>query len=324
MSSSTSRVECVPLRRFLVEEDRRRAAGPHGATPAARRDLLLHTAVAYGLAEALRRARALALDSSLAHGLGDVLVRYVRDEARARTDLRGVELLAPRLAVNILEPLPFLRDDDGLGEPWGRYLEVEVPTQPDDAEDVAAAVSQSEEDKRCRSLGAMLYELFSHLSTQSHDACLGGHALETLPEPVQKKLRTLNPHYSHTAVEGDCFRSLQSTLSAGNTRHVTLMGLGLPSSISLVVQNLMECEMDSRPDNAYESLDAVCKDLHLLLLDPPRFLFDREMTSQGSIRLAFREHTLYGREKEVSLITDAFCRVSAGKCEAFVSYCFRF
>jgi predicted ATPase len=88
-----------------------------------------------------------------------------------------------------------------------------------------------------------------------------------------------------------------------------------------VVQNLLDCVEENRPDNAYDSLDAAIKDLHLLLLDPSRFLFNHEdiLENNGSAQqqLLFREDTLYGREKEVSLITDAFCRVSSGKSEAF-------
>lgn len=52
--------------------------------------------------------------------------------------------------------------------------------------------------------------------------------------------------------------------------------------------------------------------------DPIRFLFNREIISDGENgQLLFRKHTLYGREKEISLITDTFVRVSTGKCEAF-------
>ena len=54
--------------------------------------------------------------------------------------------------------------------------------------------------------------------------------------------------------------------------------------------------------HAYDSLDAVRKDLHLLLLDPLLFLFDCDTMS-----LLFKEHIFYGRERGLSLITDAFC-----------------
>ena len=95
---------------------------------------------------------------------------------------------------------------------------------------------------------------------------------------------------------------------------------GLPSSLCLLIQNLTDCGGDgSRPGNAYDSLESVIKDLHLLLLDPERFLFDNEPThrdTNGRIMPSFREHTLYGRDNEVFTITEAFCRVSGGDCES--------
>ena len=59
-------------------------------------------------------------------------------------------------------------------------------------------------------------------------------------------------------------------------------------------------------------LDDVIADLHLALNDPEVFLFDLEGTISQ-----IRRGKLYGREKEVQLITDSFCRVSQGKNEAF-------
>jgi hypothetical protein len=95
---------------------------------------------------------------------------------------------------------------------------------------------------------------------------------------------------------------------------------GLPSSLCLLIQNLTDCGGDERrPGNAYDSLESVIKDLHLLLLDPERFLFDNEPThrdNNGRIMPLFREHTLYGRENEVLTITEAFCRVSGGDSES--------
>ena len=96
---------------------------------------------------------------------------------------------------------------------------------------------------------------------------------------------------------------------------------GFPSSLCLLIQNLIDCKGDENnsPENAYDSVESVIKDLHLLLLDPERFLFDNEPThrdNNGRIMPSFREHTLYGRENEVLTITEAFCRVSGGDCES--------
>mmetsp|Transcript_22624 Transcript_22624/g.36965 ORF Transcript_22624/g.36965 Transcript_22624/m.36965 type:complete len:509 (-) Transcript_22624:4256-5782(-) len=80
----------------------------------------------------------------------------------------------------------------------------------------------------------------------------------------------------------------------------------IPVSVCHMTQNLLE-----------SGLKGVCEDLHLLLLDPDRFLFDKEMGTHENVDLLYRKGKLYGRDKEESLITDAFCRVSRGKSEAF-------
>ncbi len=91
------------------------------------------------------------------------------------------------------------------------------------------------------------------------------------------------------------------------------------SSLYLAIQNLLNCGEEDNPDNAYDSIEEVIKDLHLLPLDPSRFLFNHEPTydDNGRAKLLFREHQLYGRENEVALITEAFCRVSSRKSASF-------
>jgi hypothetical protein len=109
--------------------------------------------------------------------------------------------------------------------------------------------------------------------------------------------------------------------------------LGIPSSVCLMMHNLLEFALRGNNDGgsvcsggekasldaAYTSFGDVCEDLHLLLLDPTRFLFDTEGVNNSScdMRLLYRKNKLYGREKEETLITSAFCRVSRGQSEAF-------
>ncbi|KAL7538257.1 hypothetical protein ACHAXR_008411, partial [Thalassiosira sp. AJA248-18] len=95
--------------------------------------------------------------------------------------------------------------------------------------------------------------------------------------------------------------------------YAPLQELGFPSSLSMLVQNLIDAH------DAYSSLDAAKNDIHILVSDPECFLFDLEdlPSKGGSMQLMIKKGKLYGRGKEVSLITDAFCRVSSGKNEAF-------
>ena len=90
----------------------------------------------------------------------------------------------------------------------------------------------------------------------------------------------------------------------------------VPASICRVVQNLFESASESGVD-AYKTLGEVGKDLHLLLFDPDRFLFDRVAQSTDKMQLHFKKGKLYGRDEEENLITDTFCRVTRGKSEAF-------
>ncbi len=56
-----------------------------------------------------------------------------------------------------------------------------------------------------------------------------------------------------------------------------------------------------------------------MLLDPSQFLVDKDpiYDELGNPLLSYREHKLYGRDKEVWLITEEFCRVSSGKSKSF-------
>ena len=270
-----------------------------------RQDVLLGaTAAAYGAAELLRRSRSLpSAARGLRRGLANFAVRC------AGMDVRGVAMCDPPLALTLAEP-PCPCDAADRRGPRGRHLAADFPTLPGNAGDAAVAVSQSEEDARCRALGVTLHELFFRIAILFGDGLLEGSRAGSRP-PAQK-IRRLD------STAGDVGQHL-STVAFRPERYVPLADLGLPFSIDMLVRNLLECRANDRPDDAYDSLDAVSEDLHLLLLDPFLFLFDRDAPpGGGGMPLLFKEHTLYGREREVSLVTDAFCRVSTGKCEALL------
>ncbi|KAL3817371.1 hypothetical protein ACHAXA_005006 [Cyclostephanos tholiformis] len=209
----------------------------------------------------------------------------------------------------------------------GRYFEVEFPTLPEtDAN--AVFVSQNEETARCHSLGVILYELFLNCTPISpgakpdDDGGLGSGSrnFDASIEQARKKiqlvdLRAVCAPEIHSIAHVRREEASTALLREGCSN---LSGGGLSASLCLVIQNLLDCGEDDRPDNAYDSIDAVINDLHLLLLDPSRFLFNHEPVydDNGRITLSFREHQLYGREHEVSLITETFCRVSSGKSES--------
>jgi hypothetical protein len=303
---------------------------------------LRKTAVAYGIAELLRQTRAhrysassqVSLDGQC--NIDNFVVRtkvFGRGSHPTWRDIDGVEMLSPRLLANIVEPSFLWDGDDGDREEMGSFLEIEFPSLPV-SDGAAVFVNQSEEDTRCRLFGVLLYELFFECSPLSAGNTCGirAHtdegglksALENddvPPESASKKTKLVDlradgapgirSSTAHASREISC-----SALKNGEC--VTLLEVGIPSSLCLVIQNLLDCGEDDRPDNAYDSLEEVIIDLHLLLLDPIRFLFNHEPAydNNGRIKLLFREHQLYGRENEELLITEAFCRVSSGKSES--------
>ena len=92
--------------------------------------------------------------------------------------------------------------------------------------------------------------------------------------------------------------------------YVPLKALGFPSSLSLLVVNMLEAGWgEFRPDDSISSLEVVMDDLKLLLEDPYRFLFD-SVEIQGGSSTKVQQDKMYGREKEAEMIPNAFYRVS--------------
>ena len=299
--------------------------------------LLRKTAVAYGIGELLRRVRASLILLDEQFNIDNFVVRTNADGLSSRPswrDIEGVEMLSPKLSVNIVEPSfllgSFQEGNDDDQEELGGYLEVEFPSHPDaDADGAALFISQSEEDRRCHLFGFLLNELFSHrppISAEDTHSNEGGTE-STLKngdapgEPARKKTQLVDSRAVGVTGIGahDGARREKSCSALQRGGYPVSIEERLPSSIKIVIQNLLECGEATRPDTAYDSLYEVIEDLHLMLLDPIRFLVDKEPICDelGKSLLSFREHKLYGRNNEVSLITEAFCRVSSGKSESF-------
>ena len=291
--------------------------------------LLRKTAVAYGIGGLLRRVRASLILLDEQFSIDNFVVRTNADGQRSRPswrDIEGVDMLSPKLSVRMVEP-SFLRGSFQEGnsddqEEMGGYLEVEIPSHPDE-NGAAISISQREEDHRCHLFGVLLNEIFSHRPTISAEDTHNEGETDTTSKngdaqrkPTRKRtqlvdLRAVDVH--------DGARREKSSSALPREGYPVSLEERLPSSIQIVIQNLLDCGEDNRPDNAYDSLDEVIKDLHLMLLDPSRFLVDKEpiYDELGNPSLSFREHELYGRENEVTSITEAFCRVSSGKSESF-------
>ncbi|KAL7543378.1 hypothetical protein ACHAXR_013105 [Thalassiosira sp. AJA248-18] len=241
----------------------------------------------------------------------------------------------------------------------GWYLEVEIQSSSQQlsssAEKVATANKNvtdthpdsrgsSEENMVCHLFGVLMYELFSERNPGKEAAAAAASSLP-LDEMDESEhtfsgmllgdgtehsqlSQEMEPSHKKTLFSNVLQNNNNNNNDVGSllAKYVPLKELGFPASLSLLVKNLLDCGWDEFcPDDAVPSLKAASDDLHLLLQDPGRFLFDRILSSggphqgegKGGIMLDIKQNKLYGREEEQSRITDVFCRVSlTGESEA--------
>ncbi|KAL3792805.1 hypothetical protein HJC23_002612 [Cyclotella cryptica] len=96
----------------------------------------------------------------------------------------------------------------------------------------------------------------------------------------------------------------------------SLIEFGYSFSLSRLVKNLVDCGLGLFcPDDAYPSLDVALGDMQVLLQQPSRFLWDYNTPQQRN--LFMNTIKMYGRSREVALLTNAFLRVmSSGVSES--------
>ena len=228
-------------------------------------------------------------------------------------------MVSPALSARITEP-SFLSSivDANVVDDLGRYVEVAiVPSLPRNIANIAIGRrNEGAVGDDCNLFGVLLYELYSGIAPFPADLIRGQKMADDDRLGGRNALGWANDdelsRRKKTTVRYDKRKGKSYSRTLQRKPYASLQELGFPSSVSGLVLNLIDGH------DSYAALEAVSADIHLLLSDPPCFLFDlHDAASQGgSVQLSFREHKLYGREKEVSLITDAFCRVSSGKNEA--------
>ena len=284
-----------------------------------KQSLLRKTTVAYGIVQLLKHAKE--------NNTQDDTARYTLSNFSVQTntncigtdnitdwlDILDVSLIVPSkgdviLSAEISEPY-FISNSVSSVDRWGRYLEVEITPSPQPSTNKSSdnshlqlttlkrrsSSTSSGSSSDIRECGMLLYELFSGKSPMCSDQTNGNTIQSEGGEPTRKKSTV-----RYDKRKGKSYSTLQTK------SYTPLLELGFPPSISILVSNLIDGQEE------YLCLDDVIADLHLALNDPETFLFDLEGTISQ-----IRRGKLYGREKEVQLITDSFCRVSQGKNEAF-------
>ncbi len=311
------------------------AAAANNNTAAAKESMVCKATVAYGIVELLIRCPdngvVLYNDAEIETDNFEVKVRKTkkkRPPSSCSEDVRGVSMISSGLYLSIEESsyLSSLFDDDVEEENndgqklMGRYLEVELDSSKKkdcrhiggvhSSADAAGKGQEIMSVQHCHYLLAKLfYQLFT-LETFPGDTVNNHQNDDDNDEPAPKKQKKM--------LISERKRDLCSNLAIKRMQQ-----LGLPASICRMVQNLFDSVSEnSDAGDAYKTLGEVGKDLHLLLFDPDRFLFDKEAaagesSSENNMQLLYRKEKLYGRDKEETLITDTFCRVTRGKSEAF-------
>jgi hypothetical protein len=117
--------------------------------------------------------------------------------------------------------------------------------------------------------------------------------------------------FSYVSLTGSNGSKMRSIDESVHMDFYPLFEAGYPPALSQVLTNLLDCGSELfRSDDSYQSLEEVINDLHILLQDPGRFLFDQYQAPSQDQRLAMNKDRLYGRANETALLTDAFCRVA--------------
>ena len=328
----------IPLCNWINNEARRWKSISQEDERRKKEVIVREATVAYGIVELLKLVKNGSSDDEIKiENFAICVNREANSSQRPWDDIQGISMISTGLSLTIEEPsyLSCLLSDDECVDHMGRYLEVElvspvgdnsqsqvVPAHHDGTANVLAGPA---EKHRCQLFAKLLYQLFSHQPFPDDSlACMSDSDCPKAKdnEPAKKKTKTdLVPSRKElmlSRAKGDFDNNCASTFQIPFVAQ--MQQFGVPASICLMTQNLLEIKSGLKGEqsgDAYCSLDVVCQDLHLLLLDPERFLFDREIGESENVQLLYRNEKLYGRDKEESLITDAFCRVSRGKSEAF-------
>lgn len=327
----------VPLRSWIKNEAKNQQAN---GIPLNKKMIVCQATVAYGIVELILRAKRHAAASKNGRLLEEEMridnfaVCVVKENSnstlRPWDDIKGASMLSPSISISIEEPsylscLMMEEDEESDDQRIeGRSLEVELisPLQENSTTTIAGnavgKIVSVKENKQCLYLLAkLLYKLF-FVEPLSEDT---PRIEEDFSEQPESKL-------DHHPRKKLMLSRAQVDFEPNSTRQdphaMSMRKCGLPASLCLMIEHLFECvleDSDQPSDDAYTSLEDVANDLHLLLLDPERFLFDQAVQGDAAVnimQLNYRKGKLYGRDKQESLITEAFCRVSRGTSEAIL------
>ena len=343
--NSSKDVNIIPLRDWMATEAKKTRANANidgmkdSAVYSDNESIVKKTTIAYGILELILRCPKNVIETKSNLKENEILiidnfsvhVSMKPSKQQPWDDIKGVSMIRPKISLTIEEPayLSCLFEPGGEHNvQYGRHLEAEQTSNESEEKEKEASkqiradetvgergnkqVDSGNNEQRYHLVAKILYELFAG-ETYLDDADVEVSS----KEPAQKKAKSL--HHQDTTMTSQPEGALDKASVAFHLSPVKrIQQLGVPASLCLMVQNLLETAQSDSSNDVYTSMKDVAQDLHLLLLDPDRFLFDADVKDKQQIMpLRYRKDKLYGRDREEKLITDAFCRVSRGQSEAF-------
>jgi len=187
-------------------------------------------------------------------------------------DIKGVSMLSTGLSLTIEEPayLSGLFEEEEAersGQIVGRYLEAELTTQslPGNSIQLTAALEMSQSDEnnrkrdennRCHLFARLLYELFTHEPFPDDALAISASSAN---EPAQKKSKASHdglPSHKKLMLSRAKVDFERADLPFQLPPIIRMQKLGIPASLCLMMQNLLECALRGgvgRSEDAYES-----------------------------------------------------------------------
>jgi hypothetical protein len=211
-------------------------------------------------------------------------------------DIMGIDMISPSMSLQVTSLAG--------GKIWGRDVDAVVTRHSSFCcAKRAAQVEGEHENLMCYTLGYLINFIFS-----------GVDESVSLDNPQENTRDNFMDSFLRSLSISPLSEQSRPTKAACNHEGKSYEML-LPGPISQVVDDLLSCQSGEdlyRSDTAYLSLDSAINDLHLLLLEPNRYIFETkcQLTSTTEI---------YGRSSEAKDLLDSFSRVvSSGQSEAFL------
>ena len=275
-----------------------------------RASLIRKLTVAYAIGELLKHLK----DSVLSYSQDEILRLCcvdnfsvtVTDGVTDEGGVMGIDMVSPPMSLKVMPKYFGSSNNDTFANArtWGRDMETCITRHsPFCCAKINAHDKTRNDGSICYALGVLLDFIFSvgntiaNISTASPRESLMNDLLRSLSVDPEETRPT-----NHARMSSQCIGESLTNV----TGHGQVKGL---------LRDLLSCEsieLTSRSETAYVSLDSVLDDMHLLLLDPSRYVFDANHQLSTDTKM-------YGRSSEATTLLNTYYRVTArGKSEALL------